>query len=321
MISYLSRCFKYFAISYVVFSFLELFLNREFLLGVLPLGYAGVDLSSSLPFLAVFYVGAFSFGMLFVLQFVVLFLAAVNGGVGRRTRGLLWSVLYLTALFDVVHVYLGVDNTAFNVPPLASLAYVVLIVGTAVAIALQGEGKTEKVVVLLLLVPDIDAYLVLVGSWLTQLTMSSAPDVIDVTAGSALAYLVLVSGSVFVAYSIWKGVDKRYLVLGLAVGVPVLVLSWFNLVPGLATAIGYTFPYILGILGVKDWMPPVFFFVAAVAFFSALGLYKKDPRTSLTALALFGGALIFDTVSSTTYMLIPLIAVLVGSLSKQVVKV
>ena len=312
---------KYFLLSYVIFSFFELFFNREFLLGVLPLGYAGVNLSNSLPFIIMFYIGAFSYGMIFALQFVILFLAAYLSNIDRLLKGLLWSVLYLTVLFDVVHLYLGVNNTGFNLPVLASLAYTVLIVVVSVLIVTRVSSKYDKVVLFLLLLPDIDAYLVLMGSWLTELARSSSFDIINVVAGTSLAYLVMASGVAFIIYSLLNGVSWKYIAPGIAFGLPLLVIAWFNLIPGVAMAIGFTFPYILGMLGVRDWMPPIFLFIAVLAFFSAIGIYRKNRQVSLTALALFGSALVFDTISTTTYMLMPLIAVLIGALAGEKVKI
>mgnify|MGYP001772548556 CR=1 FL=1 len=317
----ITRNLKYFLLSYVIFSFFELFFNREFLMGVLPLGYSGISLSKSIPFVVMFYLGAFSFGMIFILQFIILFFSAYFSNLNKITKGLLWSILYLTALFDIIHISLGVNNTGFNPPVISSLVYVILIILTSVLVIMQTKKVYDKIIVFLLLIPDIDAYLVLVGSWLTELSMSSAFDIINVIAGEILAYLVLISGSLFIAYSIWNRVSWKYIIPGIILGLPVLIIAWFNLIPGVAMAIGFTFPYILGMLGVRDWMPPIFFFIAILAFFSAIGLYKKNQQVSLTALALFGGALIFDTVTTTTYMLIPLIATLIGSLIKEKVKV
>ncbi|BFI75876.1 hypothetical protein [Sulfurisphaera ohwakuensis] len=312
---------KYFLLSYIIFSFFELLFNREFLIGVLPLGYAGINLSHSLPFLIMFYIGAFSFGMIFILQFVILFFSAYFSNLSKLTKGFLWSILYLTILFDLVHVSLGINNTSFNLPIISSLVYTILILATSVLVIMQANKVHDKIIILLLLVPDIDAYLVLIGSWLTELSKSSSFNVINVVSGESLAYLVLISGVIFIGYSIWNKVSWKYVITGIVMGLPVFVIAWFNLIPGVAMAIGFTFPYVLGMLGVRNWMPPIFFLIAVLALFSAIGLYKKNQQVSLTALALFGGALIFDTVTTTTYMLIPLIATLIGGLIKEKIKV
>ncbi|BAB67704.1 hypothetical protein [Sulfurisphaera tokodaii] len=321
MSNVITRNLKYFLLSYIIFSFFELIFNREFLIGVLPLGYIGINVSRSLPFLIMFYIGAFSFGMIFILQFVVLFFSAYFSNLNKITKGLLWSILYLTILFDLVHVYLGTSYTGFELPIISSLIYSILILTASFLVITQASRVSDKLVMLMLIIPDIDAYLVLFGSWLTELSKSSSFDVINVISGELLAYLVLISGVIFIGYSIWNKVSWKYIIPGIALGLPVFIIAWFNLIPGIAMAIGFTFPYVLGMLGVRNWMPPIFFLIAVLALFSAIGLYKKNQQVSLTALALFGGALIFDTVTTTTYMLIPLIATLIGSLIKEKIKV
>ncbi|QIW22767.1 hypothetical protein EWF20_00375 [Sulfolobus sp. S-194] len=321
MSNVIKRNLKYFLLSYIIFSFFELLFNREFLMGVLPLGYAGINLSTSLQFLIMFYIGAFSFGMVFILQFVILFLSAYFSNLSKLTKGFLWSILYLTILFDLIHIALGVNYTGFNLPIISSLVYTVIILVASILVIMQASRVYDKIIMLLLLVPDIDAYLVLIGSWLTELSKSSTFNIINIISGESLAYLVLISGVIFIGYTMWNRISWKYIIPGIVVGLPVFIIAWFNLIPGVAMAIGFTFPYVLGMLGVRNWMPPIFFLIAVLALFSAIGLYKKNQQVSLTALALFGGALIFDTVTTTTYMLIPLIATLVGSLIKEKIKV
>ncbi|MBB5254275.1 hypothetical protein [Sulfurisphaera ohwakuensis] len=321
MSNVIKKNLKYFLLSYIIFSFFELLFNREFLMGVLPLGYAGINLSTSLPFLIMFYIGAFSFGMIFILQFVILFLSAYFSNLNKLTKGFLWSILYLTILFDLIHIALGVNYTGFNLPIISSLAYTVMILVASILVIMQANRVYDKIIMFLLLVPDIDAYLVLIGSWLTELSKSSTFNIINIISGESLAYLVLISGVVFIGYTMWNRISWKYIIPGIVVGLPVFIIAWFNLIPGVAMAIGFTFPYVLGMLGVRNWMPPLFFLIAVLALFSAIGLYKKNQQVSLTALALFGGALIFDTVTTTTYMLIPLIATLIGGLIKEKIKV
>lgn len=300
-------------LSYIVFSFIELFFNREFLVGVLPLGMMGQNLSSSPFFLSIFFIGAIAYSILFVLQFVILVMSGYWGKLNRVTKGLIWSLLYLTLLLDGIHIYMGINNTSFNPPIISSIVYVLIAIALTIMVSLNFE-KTDKFLIIVLLIPNYLAYGVLIGSWLVQLTRSSVYNIITLTSGELISYAIIVVGTVFTIYAILvKRIKLLYLLPAVVIGVPMFIVAWYNLVPGIAAGLGYTFPYILGFLGVRDWMPPVFFLVSLLALFSALALKKNDKPLAYTSLALFSGALIYDTISTTTYLLIPVIACLIGS--------
>jgi hypothetical protein len=288
---------------------LELFFNREFLIGVLPLGMAGVSLSVTKVFYMLYLIGGVSFGLIFFLQFAIMFLALLEKGLSRTVRSLVASVMSITAVFDIAHVAYGLDNTAFNQPIASSLVYVVLIVSTA----LLAVKDVNRKVLYAVLVPDVVAYLLLIGPWLTQMTLNSAFGTITVAASRILPFSILFAGIAFTSLAVGK-VRYVYPLAGLLVSVPIALIAWFNAVPGIAFMLGFTFPYILGIMGINDYFPPIFFVVACVTMATAIGLMRrKDKAVAVPALALLGSALIFDTVPSTTYLLFPLIAVLLSA--------
>ncbi|NON63600.1 hypothetical protein, partial [Acidianus sp. RZ1] len=291
--------------------FIELFFNREFLVGVLPLGMAGLSLSVTRTFYFLYLIGGEAYGFVFFLQFAVLILAIVSSTLTKIPKALLLSILYLTAFFDIIHVYFGINNTSFNLPIGASLAYVLLIIATSILII----RDINKKLLYVMIIPDILAFSFLIGSWLVEMTGVSEFGGITSLSARLMPYSLLSVGAVFVAV-VARKINRLFLVIPLIISVPLAILAWFNVVPGLATMLGYTFPYILGILGVTDWFPPIFFVIASFVFFTSLGLLKIDKSLSLPVLGLLGGALVFDTISSTTYMLMPLIAVVLGSLSK-----
>jgi hypothetical protein len=302
---------KIFLFSYIISSFFELFFNREFLVGVLPLGMAGINLSKSIIFIAFYYIGAIAYGLVFALQFILIGISAYVGKLSKETKGLLWAVLYLTILFDLIHLAEGVNNTAFNPPVLSSFIYVLIII-TAIFFIIRDLNKK---ILYVLIIPDLLAFGVLIGSWLIELSKLSIFGEITYFCGTFMAYSIIIVGSIFVVYSIIvKKVNLKYYIPAAMLGLPVFIVALFNLVPGIAMAMGFTFPYILGILGVRNWMPPIFFLIAIFALFSSIGLYKNDKKLSLAVLGLLSGALIFDTVSSTTYLLMPLVAIILGSL-------
>ncbi len=101
-----------------------------------------------------------------------------------------------------------------------------------------------------------------------------------------------------------------FVVLAIVVG----TMVYTNAIPGLGIMIGVVFPYIFGILGVRNWMPPLIFAIGIMGLGSAFLLYKKDPALSLSCFTLLFGSLIFDSVSTTVYLLIPLTAVAIQPL-------
>lgn len=295
---------------YIITSFLELFLNREFLVGVLPLGMAGVNMSKSLIFYYMFYAGAIFYGMIFVLQFIILVMAGIFGKVSRLSKGLLWSIFYLTILLDLAHVIEGVNNTDFNAPILASFIYTVLIIATSILIIKDTSFK----IMYILIIPDILAFQVLLGSWLVELFKNTIFDPLIYYSGQGIAYSVIITSIVFIIYSALISKDLKYFIPSSVIGLIIGLLAWFNVIPGLAIGLGFTFPYILGFLGIRNWMPPVILPLGLIALFGALALRKKNPKLAYATLSLLGGALIFDSISTTTYMLIPLISVTLASL-------
>ncbi|MEM4131203.1 MAG: hypothetical protein QXU14_08170, partial [Metallosphaera sp.] len=96
---------------YTLALFLELVFNREFLAGVIPIGMA-----SNLPlveriFSYMFFIGAFAFGLVLILQPIIIGVTAYVSNLNRPSKVLLWTVLYLSILLDVIHLYIGVNNS------------------------------------------------------------------------------------------------------------------------------------------------------------------------------------------------------------------
>lgn len=311
--------FRYFFYMYIIAGFLELFFNREFLVGTLPLGAAGVTLSTTTVFQAMFYLGALAFALVLLLQPLVYAIGTYRADLPRWVKGLLYSVLYLTLMLDAVHLYFGVNNTGFNPPVLFSLVYVTLILFGMYYIAL----RSRQYPLLAALVPETLAYLVLVGAWLVELTSVEGFNYITLASGILMSYAVMGSGVILILYSITKGTPLRLLIPFAVVGGVVAIVVGLNLAPGLGYAIGVVFPYVFGILGIRDWMPPVFFFIALLTFGASLGLLTRGSRETssvgYTYLGLMSAALVFDSVSSTVYLLAPLAAYIIGSSIEKVI--
>lgn len=294
-----------FSFIYVLALMFELMFNREFLAGVIPIGMAASTPIVERVFSVMFVIGEIAFGLVLIIQPILIGMAGYYSGINAKGKALIWASLYLSLLLDAVHLYLGYDNTSFNPPVLYSLVYVFVLISTFIVVTVY----LKEWILLFAFIPDLLAYFVLVGNWLIELSNSSAYGVITSFAGEIMAYTVIISGSIFIAYAIKRGISKKYLapiaVLATAIG----ALVYMNAIPGLGIMIGVVFPYVLGILGVRNWMPPIIFAVAILGLGSAFLLYKKDPAVSLASLALFFGALVFDTVDTTVYLLIPVTAI------------
>lgn len=294
-----------FSTIYVFALMFELLFNREFLAGVIPIGMAASTPVVERVFSIMFVIGEIAFGLVLILQPILVGIAGYYSRINGRGKALIWASLYLSLLLDAVHLYLGYDNTSFNPPVLYSLVYVIILISTVIMVS----AYLREWILLFAFIPDVLAYLVLIGNWLIQLSNSSAYGAITAFAGQVMAYAVIVSGAGFVVYALRRGISKKFLAPIVVLAVVIGALVYLNAIPGLGIMIGVVFPYVLGILGVKDWMPPIIFAVAILGLGSAFLLYKKDPAVSLASLALFFGALIFDTVDTTVYLLIPVAAV------------
>ncbi|MEM0071932.1 MAG: hypothetical protein QXD10_06080 [Metallosphaera sp.] len=300
---------------YTLALFLELVFNREFLAGVIPIGMA-----SNLPlveriFSYMFFIGAFAFGLVLILQPIIIGVTAYVSNLNRPSKVLLWTVLYLSILLDAIHLYIGVNNS-FNPPPIFSLFYL----GLIIASILTGLIYLRSWVLPFLFIPVFLAYGTLIGDWLILVTKSSVFGVITATCGELMAYSVMLSGGIFVYYSIRRGISILGTLIFLFLGIIVGSIVFLNLIPGLGIMIGVMFPYIFGILGVKDWMPPIIFAIGVLGFGSGWLLYKKDPAMSLSTLSLFFGSLVFDTVDTTVYLMLPLSALAIQLMLKSVLK-
>ncbi|WP_246263761.1 hypothetical protein [Metallosphaera tengchongensis] len=256
-------------------------------------------------FTYLYVIGAVAFGLVLIMQPIILGISAYVGNISRTGKALLWSSLYLSLILDLVHLIEGYDNTSFNPPLIFSIIYVILLISTILAVV----NYLKKWIVLVVLIPDLLAYLTLLGDWFLQLTGSSAFGTITYAGGIVMPYFIIISGTTFIVYAIKSGINKKLLLPFLALSLLVGLIVYFNLIPGLGQMVGITFPYILGILGVRDWMPPLLFAVGLTGVGSAYLLYKKDPAISLSVLSLFSGALIFDSVDTTVYLLIPVSAI------------
>ncbi|AWR96938.1 hypothetical protein DFR86_04765 [Acidianus sulfidivorans JP7] len=303
-----------------VFSLLfELLFNREFLAGTIPIGYAsevnpmvGEILDISFP------IGAVAFGLVLILEPILIGGAVIYSKLSKTTKGLLATSLYLSLLLDAVHWYYGVNNTAFQPPVLFSLFYVTILISTIV----MSSYEFGNFLIFTLLLPDFIAYFTLIGSWLVEISRISALGNITFWSAVIMPYSIMFSGTVFIIYSLYKALklrtlSKGYFALFLAfvsLGILIGSVVYLNLIPGLGIMIGIMFPYILGILGIANWMPPFLFGIAIIAIGAGLIMYKIDKAMSFFAFSLFFGALIFDSVSTTVYLLIPLSAVVIYSL-------
>ncbi|WP_054836685.1 hypothetical protein [Metallosphaera hakonensis] len=107
-----------FSLVYVIALFLELIFNREFLAGVIPIGMIANTPVVERAFSIMFVIGAVAFGMVLIMQPILLGSAAYIGKLNRPGKILLWTSLYLSILLDLVHVIYGVNNTSFDPPAL-----------------------------------------------------------------------------------------------------------------------------------------------------------------------------------------------------------
>ncbi|BBD72218.1 hypothetical protein HS1genome_0607 [Sulfodiicoccus acidiphilus] len=291
--------------AYVAFSFMELLFNREFLAGVIPVGMAGISLER--VFYPMFLVGGASFVLMTLMQPLILGVTAYKSR-GTGLSWLLWASLYLTLFLDGTHLVEGVNNTAFNPPVFASVLYVVVVV----AGGLLSAKKISKWLYVFL-IPDLLAFLYLLGTWGIQLTGNSDTGYLSLWAAEAMGYSVILSAAAFLVWALPRA--RRWILMGsLVVGLIVGTVVGLNLVPGMAIAIGVMFPYAFGVLGVENWMPPVIFALGLASVIVATSLLKKERGVSASFLALASAALIFDSVNITTYLVAPLVALCVGML-------
>ncbi|AWR99162.1 hypothetical protein [Metallosphaera hakonensis] len=299
-----------FSLVYVIALFLELIFNREFLAGVIPIGMIANTPVVERAFSIMFVIGAVAFGMVLIMQPILLGSAAYIGKLNRPGKILLWTSLYLSILLDLVHVIYGVNNTSFDPPALFSLVYVLILISAMLFIITY----LRKWILLLLLIPDFLAYGTLIGNWLIQIMNSSVFGSITAICGELMSYSVLVVGAGFLIYAIKRGISVKLMIPFVVLAIVVGTMVYTNAIPGLGIMIGVVFPYIFGILGVRNWMPPLIFAIGIMGLGSAFLLYKKDPALSLSCFTLLFGSLIFDSVSTTVYLLIPLTAVAIQPL-------
>jgi hypothetical protein len=293
-----------FSLVYVFALFFELIFNREFLAGVIPIGMAANTQVVERVFSAMFIVGAVAYGLVLILQPIMIGIAGIYGDLPRLGKAFIWTSLYLSLILDAVHFYYGVDNTSFNPPVLFSITYVGIILITVLLLS----KFSRRWIIPLLVIPDLLAYLTLLGDWLVQISGDSAFGAVTYYSGIIMPYSVMFSALSFLVFAILDGINKIALIPFTALAVVVASLVYLNAIPGLGIMIGVVFPYILGIIGVRDWMPPIIFAVAVLALGSAMLEYKKDKGVALSALSLFFGALVFDTVNTTIYLMLPVSA-------------
>ncbi len=289
---------------YIFAQFFELFFNREFLVSVLPFGLAGISVAKIEPYLKSFYlIGGTAYTLMLILQPVFLVLALIKIK-DNLSRGLISAILYLTLLADIVHVGFGVNNTAFQIPAIFSIIYVLLLILTPLYLIVRQNKK----ILLAMFIPDILAYSLLVSTWLTNVLRNSSLGILSGYSGLLMSYAVMFSGLVFIIYSIMKRVSLVRVLPFVIIGIFVAIASGFNLIPGWGFAIGVAFPYIFGILGIRDWMPPIFFLIAIITFGFAIEMRKIDKPLALSILSILAATLIFDSIPITTYLIAPLIS-------------
>lgn len=143
-------------------------------------------------FSIMFVIGAVAFGMVLIMQPILLGSAAYIGKLNRPGKILLWTSLYLSILLDLVHVIYGVNNTSFDPPALFSLVYVLILISAMLFIITY----LRKWILLLLLIPDFLAYGTLIGNWLIQIMNSSVFGSITAICGELMSYSVLVVGRI-----------------------------------------------------------------------------------------------------------------------------
>jgi len=288
---------------YIFAQFFELFFNREFLVSVLPFGIAGISVTKIEPFLKSFYIiGGTAYTLMLILQPLLLILVIIKIK-DNLSKGLLSAVLYLTLLADVIHIAYGVNNTAFQIPATFSIIYAILLVITPLYLII----KQNKKILLAMFIPDILAYSFLISTWLTNVLGNSSIGIISGYSGFLMAYAILFSGVAFITYSIVKKVNLIRVLPFIFIGFFVAIASAFNLIPGWDFAIGVAFPYIFGILGIRNWMPPIFFMIAAITFGCAIEMRKIDKPLALSTLSILAATLIYYSVPITTYLIAPLI--------------
>lgn len=300
-----SKLISYFLYLYIIAQVFELFFNREFLVSVLPFGLAGISPTKIEPYLQGLYlIGGTAYTLILLLEPLILILAIIYIK-DKLSRALLLSVLYLAVLADTVHIIYGVNNTSFLLPTVYSLVFVSMIIITSIYLS----TRARKTFMIFVLIPDILAYMFLMFNWASQFGGWTLMSLLSGYSGDLIAYSVLFVGSGIVVYSVMKRMYQLKVLLPFAiVGISVALVSGLNLIPGWGIALGTIFPYILGFLGVSDWMPPVFFAIAMTAIGCIVSMYKYDRPLSLAILSLIVSSLIFDSVPIITYLLEPLIS-------------
>ncbi|ARM75564.1 hypothetical protein [Acidianus manzaensis] len=303
-----------------VFSVLfELFFNREFLAGTIPIGYASVVNPMVKQILSIsFFIGAIAFGLVLILEPILIAGATIYSKISKTSKALLATSLYLSILLDGVHWYYGINNTAFQPPVIFSLIYIIIMITTLIMISIEFKNS----LLLVVLIPDFLAYFTLIGNWSVELSRISLLGNITFWSSFLMPYTIMAVGTIFTIYSIYSShklglLNKKYLGLFLSFACLAAIIGsivYLNLVPGLGIMIGIMFPYILGILGIRNWMPPLLFGIAILSIGASFLMYKRDKGMALFALTLFFGALIFDSVSTTVYLLIPLSAISIYSI-------
>ncbi|AWR95828.1 hypothetical protein [Acidianus brierleyi] len=288
---------------YIFAQFFELFFNREFLVSVLPFGLAGISVTKIEPYLKAFYIiGGTAYTLMLILQPILLILVIIKVK-NNLSRGLLSAILYLTLLADAIHIAYGVNNTTLQIPAIFSIIYAILLAITPLYLMIRQNKK----ILLAIFIPDVLAYCFLISTWLTNALGNSSIGIVSGYSGFLMAYAVLFSGIAFITYSILKKINLIKILPFMTVGLFVAIASAFNLIPGWDFAIGVTFPYIFGILGIRDWMPPIFFLIAAITFGCAIEMRKIDKPLALSVLSILASTLIFDSVPITTYLIAPLV--------------
>jgi hypothetical protein len=271
----------------------------------LPFGLAGVSVTKIEPYLRSFYIiGGTAYTLMLILQPLILLLVILKVR-NNLSKGLLSAILYLTLLADIIHIVYGVNNTTFQIPAIFSIIYAILLVVAPLYLIIKQNRK----ILLAMFVPDILAYSFLISTWLTDLLGNSSIGIISGYSGYLMAYTILFSGISFIIYSFIKKVSIVRVLPFVILGLFVAIASALNLIPGWDFAIGVAFPYIFGILGVRDWMPPIIFFIAAITLGCAIEMRKIDKPLAFSVLSILAATLIYDSVPITTYLIAPLVSI------------
>ncbi|QGA69229.1 hypothetical protein [Sulfolobus sp. E11-6] len=309
----LNLIINFFSLTYVIALFFEVLFNREFLAGVIPIGMAINSKFVETIFSYIFWVGAFTYGLVLLLQPVLLGIAAYVIKSDSTIKAFLWTSLYLSILLDILHIIYGINNTSFNPSASFSIIYIIILISTIVL----SIRYSKTWILFALLTPDFLAYGTLIGDWLIEVTKNSVFGTITAVSGELMSYAVMMAGIVFICYTIRRKIPVAKLIPFLILASVVGIIIYMNLIPGLGIMIGVVFPYVLGILGIRNWMSPFIFAIGILALASSISLYKKDKSISLSSLAIFSGSLIFDSVNTTVYLLLPLTAVVISLLLRE----